>query len=82
MANLSIEAVSRGLIVHPMAGFDARGAGEAFELPEGLRPLMVIAVGTLGDYSEVAPEIADRDRQPRERLPLEEIVLNWPERPR
>ena len=77
MANLSIEAVSRGLIVHPMAGFDAPGASEAFDLPDSLRPLMVIAVGTLGDYGEAAPEIADRDRQPRERLPLSEVVLNW-----
>jgi nitroreductase len=77
MANLSIEAVSRGLIVHPMAGFDAPGAVEAFDLPDSLRPLMVIAVGTLCDYSEVAPEIAERDRQPRERLPLGEVVLNW-----
>ncbi len=77
MANLSIEAVSRGLIVHPMAGFDAPGASEAFDLPDNLRPLMVIAVGALGDYGEAAPEIADRDRQPRERLPLSEVVLNW-----
>ena len=77
MANLSIEAVSRGLITHPMAGFDVRGASEAFDLPDELRPLMVIAVGTLGDHSQVAPEVADRDRAPRERLPLSEVVLNW-----
>ncbi|MGD9619062.1 MAG: nitroreductase family protein [Mycolicibacterium sp.] len=77
MANLSIEAVSRGLVVHPMAGFDAEGATRAFALPEGTRPLIVVAVGTLGDYSEVEPEIADRDRQPRQRLPLNEVVLNW-----
>ncbi len=76
MANLSIEAVSRGLIVHPMAGFDAGGAREAFDLLDGLRPLMIIAVGRLGDYSQVAAEIADRDRQPRERLPLNDVVLN------
>lgn len=76
MANLSIEAVSRGLIVHPMAGFDADGAGEAFDLLDGLRPLMIIAVGRLGDYSQVAAEIADRDRQPRERMPLSDVVLN------
>ena len=78
MANLSIETVSRGLIAHPMAGFDAPGAVDAFDLPAGLRPLMVIAVGTLGDYSEVSPEIAERDSRPRERLPLDQIVLNWP----
>ena len=78
MANLSVEAVSRGLIAHPMAGFDTHGAVDAFELPAGLRPLMVIAVGTLGDYGDVSPEIAERDGRPRERLPLDQIVLNWP----
>lgn len=78
MANLLIEAVSRGLIAHPMAGFNVDGAREVFDLPEGLRPLMVIAVGSLGDYRDVTPEIAERDGRPRERLPLGEVVLNWP----
>lgn len=75
IANLSIEAVSRGLIAHPMAGFDVDGARTAFDLPAELRPLAVVAVGALGDYGQVAPEIAERDSRPRERLPLEEIVL-------
>lgn len=77
MTNLTIEAVSRGLIVHPMAGFDTAGARERFDLPDGLRPLVIIAVGILGDHTAVDPEIAERDRLPRERLPLSEIVLNW-----
>ncbi len=75
IANLSIEAVSRGLIAHPMAGFDVVGARTAFDLPGRLRPLAVVAVGVLGDYGQVAPEIAERDSRPRERLPLEQIVL-------
>jgi nitroreductase len=77
IANLSVEAVARGLIVHPMAGFDVDGARAAFDLPAGLRPLAVIAVGALGDYARVTPEIAERDGRPRDRLPLEEVVLNW-----
>jgi hypothetical protein len=36
----------------------------------------MIAVGRLGDYAGMAEEIAERDRLPRERLPLTEIVLN------
>jgi nitroreductase len=78
MANLSIEAVSRGLIAHPMAGFNTHGAQEVFAIPAGIRPLMVIAVGSLGDYGTVATEVAERDASPRERLPLDEVVLNWP----
>lgn len=77
MGNLLIEAVSRGLIAHPMAGFDRAGAAEVFRLPGGLRPLVVIAVGTLGDHADAAPEIAERDNLPRDRLPLPEIVVNW-----
>lgn len=76
MSSLLIEAVARGLIGHPMAGFDRPGAATAFGLPDGLSPLMVIAVGTLGDYADAAPEVVERDSQPRERLPLDEIVLD------
>ena len=79
MANITIEAVSRGLITHPMAGFDAAAAAEAFRLPDRLDPLMVIAVGHLGDYSEVASEIAERDHQPRYRLPLDDLVVRLPQ---
>jgi nitroreductase len=82
MANLAVEAGARGLVTHPMAGFDADGAVSAFALPSGLRPLMVIAVGHLGHSAAVDPEIAERDRMPRERLPLSEVVLNRQGNPR
>lgn len=77
MANLLTEAVARGLVAHPMAGFDVEGT--AAIVPDGLLPLMIIAVGSLGDYATVAPEIAERDRLPRERLALADVVLNWPD---
>lgn len=76
-ANLLVEAVSRGLIAHPMAGFDVDGARVAFDLPDGVRPLAVVAVGSLGDYRHMPPEILERDSRPRERIPLEDMVLNW-----
>ena len=75
MANLSVEAVARGLITHPMAGFDVDGARAAFDIPAGVRPLMVIAVGSLGDYATADPQILERDSMPRERLPLEQIAF-------
>ncbi len=75
IAALSVEAVSRSLITHPMAGFDIDGAREAFGIPEGVLPLAVVAVGKLGDYSQVDDAVAERDSRPRERLPLEQIAF-------
>ena len=75
-ANLIIEAVSRGLITHPMAGFDVDGARAAFGIPDQVRPLMVIAIGSLADYDGVDPEIAERDSKPRKRLPLQEVAFS------
>ncbi|MBX8688131.1 nitroreductase [Mycobacterium sp. 20091114027_K0903767] len=75
IAQMTIEAVSRGLIAHPMAGFDVDGARSAFKIPVGVRPLAVIAVGTLGDYATADPAIVERDSRIRERLPLEQIAF-------
>lgn len=75
LANLSVEAVSRGLVVHPMAGFDADAARAAFGIPDGVRPLVVVAVGSLGDYATATEEIAERDSAPRARLPLTEVAF-------
>lgn len=74
MANASIEAVTRGLVAHPMAGFDADAARAAFGVPDGVRPVAVLAVGALGDYSSADEAIVERDSKPRERLPLEQVA--------
>ena len=75
IAQLTIEAVSRGLVAHPMAGFDADGAGEAFGIPAGVRAVAVVAVGSLGDYESAPQEIVERDAQGRERLPLSDVAF-------
>ena len=75
IAQLTIEAVSRGLVAHPMAGFNADGALEVFGIPAGVRPVAVVAVGSLGDYDNAPPEIVERDAQGRERISLEEVAF-------
>ena len=75
-ANIAIEAVARGLVSHPMAGFDIEGARTAFAIPASARPLMVIAVGNLADYATVDEQIAERDRLPRQRRPLDELAFS------
>lgn len=75
IAQLTIEAVSRGLIAHPMAGFDADGARGVFGIPAGVQPVAVVAVGSLGDYDNAPQEIVDRDAKGRHRLPLHEVAF-------
>jgi nitroreductase len=75
IAQLTVEAFSRGLVAHPMAGFNADGARAEFGLPDGVRPYAVVAVGALGDYATVDPTVLERDAKGRQRLPLPEIAF-------
>ena len=75
IAQLTVEAISRGLVAHPMAGFDADGARTVFGLPDEARPVAVVAVGSLGDYATVDPAVLERDARGRRRLPLSEIAF-------
>jgi nitroreductase len=75
IAQLTVEAFSRGLVAHPMAGFNSDGARAVFGLPDDVAPVAVVAVGSLGDYSQVDPAVIERDARGRRRLPLGEIAF-------
>ncbi len=75
IAQLTIEAVSRGLFAHPMAGFNKDGARAEFGLPDGVRPIATVAVGSVGDDTAVDEAIVEKDRMSRQRLALEDIAF-------
>ena len=76
IAQLTVEAVSRGLIAHPMAGFNADGAREVVRHSRrgaaDRRGRGRIA-GRLP--TRATPKIVERDAQGRARLPLEEVAF-------
>lgn len=74
-AQLSIEAVSRGLLVHQMIGILPDRARELFKVPEGTEILTGIAVGHPGDPAHADPGLAARQASPRARIALREIVF-------
>lgn len=76
IANATVEAVSRGLVAHPMAGFDVDAARAAFGIPADVRPLAVLAVGALGDYTTAPPDLVERDSRTRTRRPLSDIAFS------
>jgi len=74
-AHLSVQAEAEGLAVHQMGGFDPDVVGAAFALPEGARPLVVIAVGRRDPAAVLSEPFAARETAPRTRLALDEIML-------
>lgn len=75
VAHLTAQAEAEGLSVHQMGGFDRAGAAIEFALPHGLQPLVVVAVGAPGDAGTLPEALAAREVAPRERLPLDTILL-------
>lgn len=74
-ALLSIEAVSRGLAVHQMAGFDPQTAKQVFGIPEGWEPIAAIAIGYPGDPASLSEELRQRETAPRVRKPIRDFVM-------
>lgn len=75
VAHLTLQAKALGLDAHQMSGFDHARLAAAFDVPEGYRPATVIAVGEHVDDATVPEQIRERDRAPRERRSIEELLL-------
>ncbi len=72
-ASLSFEATHRGLSVHQMIGFDAQKVRDRFDIGD-LQPFTALAIGYAGGPAP-SEELAERDRKPRVRKPLDELVI-------
>ena len=74
VGQLTVQAHALGLHVHQMGGFDPAQVVDTFDVPEGFRPVIVLAVGRLGDAAALPQRLAERETAPRDRLPLSEIA--------
>ncbi|WP_367133430.1 nitroreductase family protein [Saccharothrix sp. HUAS TT1] len=73
--NLVLQAVELGLVTHQIGGFSPDAVREAFGVPADVRPVVVVAVGLLGDAEELPEDLRARERRPRARKPLSETVF-------
>jgi len=73
--NLVIQAVSAGLAVHMMAGFNVDMAREIFEIPARYDPVTMIAIGYPGHPDSLHEDLRKKDVAPRERKPIGEFVF-------
>jgi len=74
-AQLTVEANSRGLFVHQMAGFDVDKARKVFAIPPDWEPVAAMAIGYPGDPQSLPERLRDRELAPRTRKPLSEFVM-------
>ncbi len=76
VADLTMEATSRGLFVHQMAGFDPQKAIEVFAIPAGWEPIAAFVIGYPGDPQSLPETLRERELAPRTRKPLTEFVMS------
>src|ERR1700722_963387 len=73
--NLVLEATTRGLSVHQMAGILPDRARELYSVPEGYEPKTAIAIGYAGEPIELPEKLRARDSARRPRKPLKEFMF-------
>lgn len=74
-AQMAVQAASMGLAVHFMGGFDRDKVRAAFGVPDDHEPMAAVAAGHPAEPDAVPPDIAARDKAPRSRLGLNEIIF-------
>jgi nitroreductase len=72
--NLCLQAASFGLMSHQMGGFDAEAARQEFGIPDRYTPMAMLALGYQLPEERMRSEVAARERSPRVRRPLAELV--------
>jgi nitroreductase len=72
---LTVEATSRGLYVHQMAGFDHDKARQVFAIPDGWEPMAALTIGYPGDPETLPQPLRDREVAPRTRKPTSDFVM-------
>ena len=76
VGNLTIQAQSMDIYLRQIGGFYADKARELLGIPEGYTPVSAIALGYLGDVEGLPLDIQEKEKQPKELKPLDEIIFN------
>jgi nitroreductase len=72
--NIALEGARRGLVVHPLTGFDKEAAGKELGVPADHAVLALLAIGKPGRKEDLPEDLRERET-PSGRLPLSEIVF-------
>ena len=73
-AQLILQATHRNIYGHLMAGFDSEKLREYLNIPAEVEPVCLIALGYLGEAEQLSQPYQEREKAPRKRLALNEII--------
>ncbi|MDQ1265195.1 MAG: hypothetical protein QG635_345 [Bacteroidota bacterium] len=73
--NMYLEAVSQGLMAHPMGGFDEEKLRQSFNIPDDFIPMAMIAVGYQAEADVMPENKRDKELAPRKRHELGECFF-------
>jgi nitroreductase len=74
-SNMVFQAISMGLSVHPMGGYNREAITHLLEIPERFKPVVVAAVGYKSDELNFPDHLIDREKQKRPRKSITEIAF-------
>ncbi len=75
VAHLTVQATALGLHVRQVTQFDRGNLATELDLAVGIRPLVVVAVGRLGDPYALPADLRDQETALRRRHPLTALLL-------
>lgn len=78
IATMTVQASDMGLHVHQMAGFDVDGMRTTFAIPDNITPVTAVAIGSLDADADLPEVLAERERAPRDRLAVADLLLADP----
>jgi nitroreductase len=76
VAHMSLEAISLGVFLHQMAGFDPALVKAVAKIPDTHEVVSAIALGYGVEADKVGPDAAAREKAPRSRRDASSFVFN------
>jgi nitroreductase len=73
--NMVIQAQSMNVFVHQMGGYSTEKVKQYFNLPDGIEPVTVMALGYRGDGSNLPEELKKRDANRKSKKNISDFVF-------
>jgi len=74
--SLLLQATALGLHCRPMGGFDKEEAARLFDIPEGHRPMVMVAIGYPGKRGDLDETVQQKEAQPRTRKAIKDFAFH------